>query len=317
MPKTPSTSVRNPFDKPVWALAIHGGAGAIPKGDPAEAAYRASLDRVLAAGARRLEAGDSALDVVESLVRLLEDDELFNAGKGAVLNEKGEAELDAAIMDGATLRAGAVASVKTVKNPVTLARAVMERSPHVMLVADGAENFASSVGVERVPNAYFVTERRRKQLQQELARRKTSAAPAPGPARSGTVGAVALDRSGHLAAATSTGGMNAKMPGRVGDAPIIGAGTFADETVAISCTGAGEQFMRHHVAGGVALRMEHLQETVDAASSYYVRDVLAPGDGGLIAVDARGNAALPFNSPGMFRGVADSTGRFDVRIWEN
>lgn len=253
----------------------------------------------------------------------MEDDELFNAGKGATLTERGEAELDSAIMDGGTeataTKAGAVAGVRTVKNPVSLARRVMEQTPHVLLIGAGAEDFATTMGVERVPNEYFVTERRWRQLETELAKRKRSAAvdetmPA---SRYGTVGVVALDSSGRLAAATSTGGMTGKMPGRVGDAPIIGAGTFANNIVAVSCTGTGEQFIRHAVASGVAARMELRGEGVQQASDYYIFRALNPKDGGLIALDSKGNIAMPFSSAGMYRGAADSEGRFEVMIWDD
>ncbi len=306
-----------------WAIAIHGGAGAISKSEAGEyeARYRAALKQVLEEGRRRLEAGESSLDVCEALVRMMEDDELFNAGKGATLTATGGAELDAAIMDGNStekgMRAGAVAGVKTVKNPVSLARRVMEKTPHVLLINGGAEQFAAAQGLEMVPNSYFVTPRRQMQLEEELRKRKSAAAEGPPSAgKYGTVGVVCVDQKGHLAAATSTGGMTGKMPGRVGDAPLIGAGTYANGEVAISCTGAGEQFIRHNVAGGIAARIGLLHESADAASRYYIERVLNPKDGGLILVDATGNIAMPYNSNGMYRGAADSKGRFEVRIWE-
>lgn len=308
-----------------WAIAIHGGAGAINRGESAqlEAAYREALENVLEEGKQRLAAGESSLDVCEALVRLMEDDELFNAGKGATLTERGTVELDAAIMDGGSRgseasapRAGAVASVTTVKNPISLARIVMQRTPHVLLVGPGAEDFAEKAGVERVPNSYFVTERRRRQLENELEkRRKLTESPVVN--RYGTVGVVALDTSGRLAAATSTGGMTGKLPGRVGDAPIIGAGTFANDLVAVSCTGTGEQFIRNSVASGIATRMRLLGEGVQEASDYYIFKVLKPRDGGLIALDAHGNIAMPYSSDGMYRASANSEGRFEVRIWED
>ncbi|MBX3390664.1 MAG: isoaspartyl peptidase/L-asparaginase [Phycisphaeraceae bacterium] len=308
-----------------WAIAIHGGAGAINRGESAqlEAAYRDAMENVLREGERRLAAGESSLDVCEALVCMMEDDELFNAGKGATLTERGTVELDAAIMDGgkggseaSAPRAGAVASVTTVKNPISLARIVMQRTPHVLLVGPGADDFAERAGVERVPNSYFITERRRRQLEAELEKRRT-VTEAPAARKYGTVGVVALDTSGRLAAATSTGGMTGKMPGRVGDAPIIGAGTYANDLVAVSCTGTGEQFIRNAVASGVATRMRLLGEGVQEASDYYIFKGLKPRDGGLIALDAHGNIAMPYSSAGMYRGSANSEGRFEVRIWED
>lgn len=308
-----------------WAIAIHGGAGAIDRGESAqlEAAYREALESVLQEGKRRLTRGESSLDVCEALVRMMEDNELFNAGKGATLTERGTVELDAAIMDGgkggsdaSEPRAGAVASVTTIKNPISLARIVMQKTPHVLLVGPGAEAFAEKAGVERVPNSYFVTERRRRQLEAELERRR-KVTDAPSASKYGTVGVVALDTSGRLAAATSTGGMTGKIPGRVGDAPIIGAGTFANDVVAVSCTGTGEQFIRNSVASGIAARMRLLDEGVQEASDYYIYRVLKPKDGGLIALDFHGNVAMPYSSEGMYRGSANSEGRFEVRIWED
>ncbi len=302
-----------------WAIAIHGGAGAIQKGEAPELEprYRQSLRRVLDEGKRRLAAGEPAIDVCEALVRVLEDDELFNAGRGAVLTERGEVELDAAIMDGSTLRAGAVAGVRTVRHPIALARLVSQRTTHVLLIGDGAEAFANEAGVERVPNDWFITPRRRGQLEKELQRRaesKTAAATLD--ARFGTVGVVALDRSGRLAAATSTGGMTGKRPGRVGDAPLIGSGTYANATVAVSCTGTGEQFIRHSVASGIAARMELAGEKVERAAEHFIMRVLDRGDGGLIALDRHGRIAMPYSSAGMYRAAADSRGRDEVRIWE-
>jgi len=308
-----------------WAIAIHGGAGAITRNESREleVAYRQSLAKVLEEGKARLASGQSSVDVCEALVRMMEDDELFNAGKGATLTERGEAELDAAIMEGGTettaMKAGAVAGVKTVKNPISLARQVMDRTPHVLLIGAGAEEFATTTGVARVPNEYFVTERRMRQLEIELAKRNRPAAmdEANSPFKYGTVGVVALDASGRLAAATSTGGMTGKMPGRVGDAPIIGAGTYANNIVAVSCTGTGEQFIRHGVASGVASRMQLRGEGVQQAADYYIFKALSPKDGGLIALDWKGNIAMPFSSAGMYRGAADSEGRFEVLIWDD
>ena len=305
-------------DQAQWALAIHGGAGVISKDlpDSVRAGYEASLEAALAQGRDMLSAGVPALDVVEAVVRVLEDDPRFNAGKGAVYTADGVHELDAAIMDGRDRSAGAVAGVRTVRHPISLARKVMEQTLHVLLMGDGAEVFADETGVERVANDWFDTERRRRQL--EAAQRRQ--AQAQDPERSstyGTVGAVALDTQGNLAAATSTGGMTNKRYGRVGDVPVIGAGTYADNaTAAISCTGTGEQFIRHVVAHQIASRMELTGETLNQAAAYVVHERLDSGDGGIIAVGADGEIALVFNSTGMFRGAADATGRFDVAIWE-
>lgn len=319
--RTTSAPATPTSDQPLrWALAIHGGAGTIePTDDPELArAYRESLRRALDAGADVLAAGGSALDACEAAVRILEDDELFNAGRGAALNREGIAELDAAIMDGATLRAGAVTGVTTVRNPIRLARRVMSDTRHILIAGPGAERFADATGLERVDNSWFVTPRRRKMLDDALLAEPRAAIHSEAfSARFGTVGAVARDTSGRLAAATSTGGLTAKLPGRVGDAPLIGAGTYADARVAISCTGTGEQFIRHGVARGIASRVELLDEPVDAAASHFIHSVLNPDDGGLIAIDAAGRVATPFSTIGMYRGIADSTGRRHVAIWKD
>jgi beta-aspartyl-peptidase (threonine type) len=306
--------VKQPLD---WSIAIHGGSGAMPKERLAgrEGEFEAGLGRALKLGAELLAGGASSLDAVEAVVRLLEDDPLWNAGRGSVFTHEGTIELDAAIMDGRTLACGAVTGLRTVKNPITLARRVMERSPHVFLAGDGAEAFAREVGVEIVDPAYFRTEERFEELQRELAR--DAAAPAtvlPTP-EMGTVGAVARDRDGNLAAATSTGGRTNKRFGRVGDVPVIGAGTYADNrTVAVSATGKGEEMIRHGAAAGVSARIEHGGRTVAEAVREVVREVLQPGDGGLIAVGPDGAAVLDWNTGGMFRGATDSAGRFEVGI---
>lgn len=307
---------------PKWAIAIHAGAGVIPKtASPAEIAeHEAALNKALNMGIERLSRGDSALDVCEAVVRILEDDPHFNAGKGAAFNEQGKHELDAAaMMDGATQRAGAVAAVRTVKNPISLARLVMERTPHILLIADGAEAFADTVKVERVPNEYFSTPKRREMLDEVLRERANKKADATPPAdprnRFATVGCVVMQR-GTLAAATSTGGLTGKRFGRVGDSPIIGAGTYANATCAVSCTGTGEQFMRHTVARDVAARMELAGESVDAAARHMIFKVLQPDDGGLIAVSRQGDISMPFSSEGMFRAAADWRGLRVVKIWE-
>jgi beta-aspartyl-peptidase (threonine type) len=301
-----------PAGRPQWAIAIHGGAGTIPRSTPpAEVeAYRASLRAALELGVQWLEAGASALDVAEAVVMQLEDDPLFNAGRGAVFTAAGDHELDASIMDGATLACGAVTGVRTVRHPISLARAVMERTPHILLAGQGAEDFASEVRLERVENSWFSTEKRRLQLERALEARA-------GPAGSGTVGAVVLDRHGHLAAATSTGGMTAKRSGRVGDTPLIGAGNFADDrTCAVSGTGTGEQFIRHGSARAIADRMLLAGMSAAQAAEDVVLREMEPGDGGVIVVSKDGEIAMPYTSAGMFRGAADANGRFEVAIWE-
>ncbi len=306
-----------------WALAIHGGAGTLSRNTPPEKRqeYEAALTAALAHGRDRLAKGDSALDVCEQVVRILEDDPRFNAGKGAVYNEKGEHELDASIMDGSTLRCGAVAGVRTVKNPVSLARLVMEKTRHVLLMGEGAEKFADTQNVERVPNTWFDTEHRKQALEDVLRERAKGLGAAAGPrdvrATYGTVGCVALDAQGRLVAATSTGGLTGKRWGRVGDTPVIGAGNYADRTVAVSCTGTGEQFMRHVVGHTVSSRMQWGGQSLDEAARAVVFGTLQKDDGGLIAVDRMGNLTATFNSEGMYRGLADASGKFIVRIFED
>jgi beta-aspartyl-peptidase (threonine type) len=300
-----------------FAIAIHGGAGVIDRNTPEEVrrAYTAGLEKALREGRDRLARGESALDTVEAVVRILEDDPLFNAGKGAVFTEDGKHELDASIMDGRKLACGAVGAVRTVKNPISLARLVMERTPHVLLIGDGAEQFATSVGVERVDPSYFDTEPRRRGLEKLLQERKQKEG---SPAKSrGTVGCVAMDTRGNLAAATSTGGMTGKRFGRVGDSPIIGAGTYASNaTCAVSCTGTGEEFIRNVAAFQVAALMQYSGLGVQQAAHAVVFERLKPDDGGLIAVSHTGEIAMPYSTTGMFRGAADSGGRFEVAIWE-
>jgi len=297
-----------------WAIAIHGGAGVIAK-DEYEDLRQEYLDRLTAAlelGKSVLEAGGTSLDAVERVVMLLEDDPRFNAGKGAVFNHEGFHELDASIMSGETLQCGAVAGVRTVKNPIALARRVMEQSKHVLFVSDGAERFAMESGVELVDPEYFWTERRREQWN-----KKQADPDAPDFSPKGTVGVVALDRFGNLAAGTSTGGLTDKAYGRVGDSPIIGAGTYADNrTCAVSGTGKGEEFIRNAVAFRISALMEYLGISVQQTADEVIMNDLHPGDGGVIAVGRNGEIALVFNTAGMFRGAADSGGRFEVAIWE-
>ena len=301
-----------------WALAVHGGAGTIARDMPAERrqAYVEALRAALRAGAEALGRGEAALDVCEQIVRSMEDDPLFNAGRGAVFNHEGEHELDAAIMDGRDLSAGAVGAVRTVRHPVTLARRVMEQTDHVLLVADGAEAFADATGVERVENSFFDTDRRREAWERERAKARDETGEGE-PDEKGTVGCTARDVRGSLAAATSTGGLTNKRFGRVGDTPIVGAGTYADNrTAALSGTGEGEEFIRHAVAFSISQRMALLGESLAEAQRAVVHGVLRPEEGGVIGVDSRGEIAWAFNTPGMYRGAADSTGRLEVAIWE-
>lgn len=303
--------------KPTALIAIHGGAGTMSRSHitaSQEAVYHAALLDIVKAGQHLLAGGGSALDAVCLAVEMLEDCPLFNAGHGAVFTRDETHELDAAVMDGQGLRAGAVACINRVRRPVRAARAVMEHGEHVLLVAQGAEAFAQSMGLEMVAPDYFSTEVRREQLHRALAANVTvldhdgaAAAPLDEGKKMGTVGAVALDAQGRLAAATSTGGMTNKRPGRVGDAPLIGAGTYADNrTAAVSCTGAGEYFIRACVAHDVCARMAYGGQTLEAATEELMMKVLPAmgGRGGLIAVDAKGNMSLPFNTEGMYRAHA-------------
>jgi beta-aspartyl-peptidase (threonine type) len=303
---------------PVCALAIHGGAGAVPRAAltaEREARYRKGLEAALEEGYEVLERGGSSLDAVTTAVRILEDDPLFNAGHGAALTRDGAAELDAAIMEGQHLRAGAVASVRHVKNPIELARRVMEKSRHVLLVGAGAEEFALEEKFTLVPNHYFRTAERLEQLESEQRGTRVSDLV---PSATGTVGAVARDVHGNLAAATSTGGMTNKRPGRVGDSPIIGAGTYAKNGVcAVSATGHGEYFIRAVAAHHVCAAIEYRGLTLEAAVHEMLHQILRAlgGDGGLIAVDKDGGLVLEFSTDGMFRGARDARGRREIAIY--
>ncbi len=305
-------------DAPPVAIAIHGGAGALPRSEMTperEAEYRGALEAALDAGYAVLERGGSSVDAVSVAVRSLEDNPLFNAGRGAVLTNDGSAELDASIMDGKELRAGAVSGVRHVRNPIDLARRVMEASPHVMLTGAGAEEFALEQGFTLVPNSYFVTPTRKQQLDRIL---RGSTSPRAELSAFGTVGAVAIDARGDLAAATSTGGMTNKRFGRVGDSPIIGAGTYANNaSCAVSATGHGEYFIRSVVAYDVCALVEYKGWTLERAAREVVMKKLVErgGEGGIIAIDARGKISMEFNSEGMFRGARDSLGRRDVAIY--
>ena len=294
-----------------WTLVIHGGAGGPVKGNmPAdkEKRYFEKLSEALKTGAVILERGGTSLDAVEAAVRFMEDCPLFNAGLGAVLTEEGIAELDASIMDGKTGKAGAVSSVTNIKNPVSAARTVMEKSKYVMLTGDGAEKFAKENGLTIVDPSYFITAER-KEAWQKIKDKS---------GQTGTVGAVALDQQGNLAAATSTGGMMFKMKGRVGDSPIIGAGTYANnETCAVSCTGHGEFFIRNVVAYDLSALIQYKGMSLIDASDYLINGKLKSlnAEGGLISVDKKGNIAMPFNTNAMFRGYINSEGASQVSIY--
>jgi L-asparaginase / beta-aspartyl-peptidase len=293
-----------------WKLVIHGGAGVIERSKirpEKDAEIRAALDRSLAAGSKVLEAGGTALDAVEAAVRVLEDDPNFNAGRGSVFTYDGKIEMDASIMDGRTRDAGAVSGITATKNPIALAREVMEKSDHVFLGGKGADRFSIEHGLEQAPADYFATEFRRRQLE-ELKADKVSALEVE--YKYGTVGAVALDSAGHVAAATSTGGMTGKRWGRIGDSPIIGAGTYADDRgCAVSATGWGEYFIRVGVAHEICARMRLGSQSAQAASDAVMAEVKAlGGNGGVIVVTPKGEMVYSFNTPGMYRGKADAQG---------
>jgi beta-aspartyl-peptidase (threonine type) len=298
--------------KQEWAIVIHGGAGGMTKENltpELDKEYRASLQVALTAGKKILSEGGSALDAVEQTIRTMEDNPLFNAGKGAVFTHEGKNELDAAIMDGTNLGAGAVAGVTDIKNPISAARKVMVNSPHVMLSGAGASQFAKEQGLEIVAPSYFYTNKRFNELQELLKKEKF-----------GTVGCCALDKNGNLAAGTSTGGMANKRYNRIGDSPIIGAGTYANNsTCAVSGTGHGEYFIRWTVAHDISALMEYKGLNLKEASELVVNDKLvkAGGSGGVICVDKSGNISMPFNSSGMFRGFATADGKEGIFIYKD
>jgi beta-aspartyl-peptidase (threonine type) len=317
-------------------FVIHGGAGVIRRGSLSperEAEYRRKLEEAVLAGYRVLQQGGKSLDAVETAIRVLEDSPLFNAGKGAVFTNDGKNELDAAVMDGKTLGAGTVAGLHRVKNPITLARRVMEKSPHVMMIGDGAEKFAAEQGIELVDPKYFWTQERWDSLQRVLEQeRKRQEAEKAGKKTSflvdyarepvnkfGTVGAVALDREGNLAAGTSTGGMTNKKYGRVGDVPVIGAGTYANnQTCAVSATGWGEFFIRVGVARDISALMEYRGMPLQEAADTVLKKVQTlGGDGGVIAIDRQGNIGISFNSEGMYRAYINRDGKPVVEIYKN
>ena len=325
-----------------WSIVVHGGAGVIersaltPAGD---AAYRASLTQATEAGAKVLDRGGSALDAVEAAVQVLEDDPLFNAGRGAVFTSEGKNELDASIMDGSNLKAGAVAGITHTRHPISLARAVMEKSPYVMMIGPGAEDFGAKVGLEQADPSFFFTEARWqgliKQLNKEgkpIPQRPVGAPPAgvavpvalldepPDVHRFGTVGAVALDRQGNVAAGTSTGGLQAKLPGRVGDSPILGAGTYAsNQSCAVSSTGSGEYFIRLGVAREVCNLVYFKGMSLQAAADQVIHTELEAlhGDGGVIAMAPDGQTAISFNTKGMFRARLAEGGKLEVKIYSD
>lgn len=323
-----------------WAIVLHGGAGVIERKsmDPkTEAAYRESLQAALQAGADVLDKGGSSVDAVETAIRMMEDDPLFNAGRGAVFTAEGKNELDAAIMDGATMKAGSVAGVTYTRHPITLARTVMEKSPHVMLIGPGADAFAKQEGLEQVDPSFFFTERRWQQLVRQLKKegrpippRPAGAPPAPATPvaeieppqahKFGTVGVVALDRHGNIAAGTSTGGIQAKQWGRVGDSPIIGAGTYAsNSSCAVSSTGAGEYFIRLTVARDICALVEYKAMALQAAADEVIQKQLTAmhGQGGAIAITPDGQVAWSFNSPGMYRARLVEGGTPQISIYKN
>jgi beta-aspartyl-peptidase (threonine type) len=300
------------------ALAIHGGAGTIQRSqmtDALEHEYREGLETAIKSGWAVLEKGGSSVDAVEAAVVELEDFPLFNAGRGSVFTHEGRNEMDAAIMDGHALKAGAVAMVRNIRNPIRLARQVIEKTEHILLAGEGANQFAEVIGMHAEPDEYFFTEHRWLQLQQAMSEGRVHldhhvAKPM------GTVGAVACDSKGHVAAATSTGGMSNKKFGRVGDTPLIGGGTYADDVCAVSCTGHGEFFMLGVSAFDVAARMKYKSLSLeDAAQETIGRLTEIKGDGGLIAVDTEGNCTLPFNSEGMYRGWMTAAGELNIEIY--
>jgi len=316
----PAVQAAQPEDS---VLLIHGGAGVVRKDmTPAdEAAVRTALELALRKGHEQLAAGKPALDAVTAAITVLEDDPHFNAGKGAVFTHDGKNELDSSLMDGATRKAGAVAGVHTVKNPILLARAVMEKSEHVMMVGQGAEIFAKEQGVTLVDPSYFRTEKRWQQLQKALKEEASGQAHADLETAKhfGTVGAVALDRQGHLAAGTSTGGMTNKRYGRVGDSPIIGAGTYADAGCAVSGTGWGEFYIRTAAAHDICARMAYLKETPQQAGETVINQVIPKlgGDGGAIVLGADGAIGTPFNTEGMYRGWIGADGVPHVALYSD
>lgn len=317
--------------KEKYVLVVHGGAGAIARDKitpDQEKAYKAAVTQALQAGYQQIKQGKTSLDAVVSAIETMENNPIFNAGKGAVFTNEGKNELDASIMDGATRKAGAVAGVTTIKNPIKAARMVMDKSNHVMLAGKGAEEFAEQMGLEIVPASYFFTEHRWKRIQELLKeesnkieldhdnKQSSLLSNTTDRDKIGTVGAVALDKQGNLAAGTSTGGMTNKKFGRIGDSPIIGSGNYANHEVAVSCTGWGEFFMRTVAAYNVASRMNLLNKSVNEASEDTIDEIGdMGGTGGLIALDKNGNYAAPYNTSGMYRGMITENGTVEFYIY--
>jgi beta-aspartyl-peptidase (threonine type) len=298
-----------------YALALHGGAGTEPKNMSAaeREAMETSLGKALDIGLAILKKQGTSLDAVEEVIRFLEDDPLYNAGRGACFNHVGKHELDASIMDGKTKACGAVAVVRTIRNPISLARLVMTETRHVLLIGDGAEAFADEMKVPRVVNTWFSTDFQRKKWEAAQAREKAKQPETT--KKMGTVGCVALDQQGNLSAGTSTGGITNKRWGRIGDSPIIGAGNYADnETVAISCTGTGEEFIRHSIAHEVSVRVGYKGETLPVAVDHVLRKILKPDDGGLIAVSKTGEIVMDYTTDGMARAAGDSQGKREIKL---
>ncbi len=306
-----------------YGLVVHGGAGYIYKGrytKEQEEEYKAKLEEALNVGLEILANGGSSVDAVEKVINVLEDSPLFNAGKGAVMTSEKTCELDASIMDGKTINAGAVAGVKRVKNPISLARKVMEVSPHVMLAGRGAEAFAEEMGFELVDNSYFYTDKRLKEIERMHKEKEQALLNEYNDYKFGTVGCVALDKEGNLAAGTSTGGMANKKFGRIGDSPIIGAGTYANNnTCAVSATGHGEFFIRNVVTHDISALMEYKGWSLKKAANKVIMDKLVKqkASGGVIAIDKYGNIAMPFNTKGMFRGYATDKTAPVILLYEN
>lgn len=310
-----------------WAIVVHGGAGAISKDKPdsVKQAYRAAMDSALTIGENILKNGGKSIDAVEQVINYLENNPMFNAGKGAVFTHEGGHELDAAIMVGNTRNAGTVTGVRTVKHPISLARLVMEKSKHVMFAGEGAEEFADRMGVERVNQKYYYTEDRyrawKRALQESEGEGPQSSVIKPKDASKdvaeelGTVGCVALDKEGQIVAGTSTGGLTNKMFGRVGDVPVVGAGTFASKEVAVSMTGWGEKIMRAVSGHTVSAYMKYKPATLQEAGDYLLHDVLNPGEAGMIAVDKYGNTYMNMNTKGMYRATSDAEGNRKIAIY--
>ncbi len=295
-----------------YTIVIHGGAGTISESMPeaVKAQYYAAMKHALTIGRDVLANGGTSMEAVEKVLRYFETDPKFNAGIGAVFTSAGRHELDAAIMNGATLQCGAVAGVEHVAHPITLARLVMEKTPHILLAYQGADAFAVKMGMKPVPNSYFDTPERKTELEKWMEKIKNK--------DHGTVGCVCLDEYGNLAAGTSTGGLTGKMPGRIGDSPLVGDGTYANnQTCAVSGTGIGEEYMRNAVGFNINALMAYKGMSLKDAVHYVIHTLLKPNVGGVIAVDREGNYDMDFNTTGMFRGVATSSGTFEVKIWRD